>query len=135
MVDVEAVRGEDDAGGVPPWLRLAGDDDRVRGFVRREAVRSTERGGVGERGVAREQLVLDTEGRECGLERGAIVVGHAVTYTTLRATGTMPPSAPPRAHPGPPDGVLAPAYVRPAFRFLHVASFVTLTPVPPPAAS
>ena len=70
---------------------LADDDDRVGRVLRREPVRRAERGRVGERRVAREQLVVAVAG-EGGLERVAVgIVGHgrkvadgAATYVERR---------------------------------------------------
>ena len=66
-VHVEPGRREDEARGVHPRLRLADNDDRVRRLVEGVAVRLTERGGVGEVGIAGDDLVRRTRrlgGRE-----------------------------------------------------------------------
>ena len=60
-VDVQAVRGEDDARRVARRVALADDEDRVGRVLRREPVGRAERGRVGEGRIAREQLVLDAE--------------------------------------------------------------------------
>ena len=84
-IDVEAVRRQHDARGVPGRIALADDEDRVRRVLRREPVRGTERRGIGQVGVAGEQLVLDPERVERRLEscrprRGRVVARSSVGH-------------------------------------------------------
>ena len=69
-VDVEPVRGEDDARGVARRVALADDEDRVGRVLRREPVGRAERGGVGQGRVAGEQLVVDAERLQGGDRAG-----------------------------------------------------------------
>ena len=78
-VHVEPVRGEDDARRVARRIALADDQDRVGRVLGREAVRGAERGGIGERRIAGEQLVVDAERLERGDEpvaSGRVVAGE-----------------------------------------------------------
>ncbi len=65
-VDVEPGVGQHDAGGEARRIALADDDDRVGRLLRAVAVGGAEGGGVGQRGVARHDLVLDAEPRRDG---------------------------------------------------------------------
>ena len=78
-IDVEPVRGEDDARGVARRIALADDQDRVRRVLGREAVGRAERGRVGQGRVAGEQLVVDAQRLERGDEpvtAGGVVRGQ-----------------------------------------------------------
>ena len=58
------MRREHDTGGVAARLGLADDDDGIGGVLEGEPVRRAELRRIGERGIAGEQLELDTERRE-----------------------------------------------------------------------
>ena len=116
-VHVEAIRRERHAGGVARRVGLADDDDRVRRVLRSEPVGGAERGRVGQRRIAREQLVRRRRAarppRRATPARLVVIVHRAKgTMRRLAAvelgTGPLPsvamtdrPAAPPDAPPRP----------------------------------
>ena len=79
-VHVQAIRCQRHAGGEPRRVGLADDHDRVGRVLGREPVGGTEGGRVGQRGIAREELVGTRPGHG-GAPRARLgrVVGHRRT--------------------------------------------------------
>ena len=82
VVDVEAARRENHAPARHRWILARGNDDHVRGLLRREPVATAERCGIGELRIAFDDLVLDSERAEtlanASLDRRAVVSEHRV---------------------------------------------------------